>query len=237
MAAWHRPVCAFPLHPLREGRQAALECLLRLARALPLRVAAGPADGASSGSMPSVVSRPAVGRARGQTQGPRPRPRRRRRATCNRCGGVRHLFAALDLAKDKLYGHIKPIKRRTQFLEFCRYLRSLYPPEVRIAIVCDDFPPHPSTKNCQRVGTWAATSNVEIAYTPTNSSWLNRIEARFTALRCFTLDGTDHATRKEQGSMIRRQCLFLNLRNTLGWPGHVPSAVRVWSVGGPFACG
>jgi len=26
---------------------------------------------------------------------------------------VRHLFAALDLAKDKLYGHIKLIKRRT----------------------------------------------------------------------------------------------------------------------------
>ncbi len=46
-----------------------------------------------------------------------------RRGEC----GVRHLFAALDLAKDKLYGHIKPVKRRTQFLEFCRYLRTLYP--------------------------------------------------------------------------------------------------------------
>jgi hypothetical protein len=32
----------------------------------------------------------------------------------------------------------------------------------------------------------------------------NRIEARSTALRCFTLDGTDHASHKEQGSMIRR---------------------------------
>ncbi|MDN3258780.1 hypothetical protein QWJ26_02950 [Streptomyces sp. CSDS2] len=44
---------------------------------------------------------------------------------------MRHLFAALDLAKDRLYGHIKPIKRRTQFLESCRYLRTLYPPTVR----------------------------------------------------------------------------------------------------------
>ncbi|MCX4418484.1 hypothetical protein O1M63_45260 [Streptomyces mirabilis] len=42
------------------------------------------------------------------------------------------------------------------------------------------------------------------AYTPTNSSWLNRIEAQFTALRYFTLDGTDYASHKEQGSMIRR---------------------------------
>jgi hypothetical protein len=55
---------------------------------------------------------------------------------------VRHLFAALDLSKDKLYGHIKPVKRRTQFLEFCRYLRSLYPADVRIAIVADNFSPH-----------------------------------------------------------------------------------------------
>ncbi|WSI21576.1 transposase [[Kitasatospora] papulosa] len=137
-------------------------------------------------------------------------PRRRRRAIYNRYGGVRHLFAALDLAKDKLYGHIKPIKRRTQFLEFCRYLRTLYPPEARIAIVCDNFSPHLTTKKCQRVGTWADANNVEIAYTLTSSSWLNRIEAQFTALRYFTLDGTDHATHKEQGSMIRRYIIWRN---------------------------
>jgi transposase len=146
----------------------------------------------------------------GRHKDPDREPRRRRRATYNRYGGVRHLFAALDLAKDKLYGHIKPIKRRTQFLEFCRYLRSLYPPEVRIAIVCDNFSPHLTTKKCQRVGTWAAANNIEIAYTPTNSSWLNRIEAQFTALRYFTLDGTDQATHKEQGSMIRRYIIWRN---------------------------
>jgi transposase len=137
-------------------------------------------------------------------------PRRRRRATYNRYGGVRHLFAALDLAKDKLYGHIKPVKKRTQFLEFCRYLRSLYPAKVRIAIVCDNFSPHLTTNNCQRVSTWATANNVEIAYTPTNSSWLNRIEAQFTALRYFTLDGTDHVDHKEQGSMIRRYIIWRN---------------------------
>jgi transposase len=137
-------------------------------------------------------------------------PRRRRRATYNRYGGVRHLFAALDLGKDKLYGHIKRVKKRTQFLEFCRYLRSLYPPTVRIAIVCDNFSPHLTTRKCQRVGNWARANNVEIAYTPTNSSWLNRIEAQFTALRYFTLDGTDHATHKEQGSMIRRYIIWRN---------------------------
>ncbi|CAM5679828.1 Tc1-like transposase DDE domain-containing protein OS=Streptomyces aurantiogriseus OX=66870 GN=GCM10010251_79150 PE=4 SV=1 [Streptomyces aurantiogriseus] len=113
---------------------------------------------------------------------------------------MRHLFAALDLAKNKLYGHIKPIKKRTQFLEFCRYLRTLCPPEVRIAIVCDNFHPHLTAKKCQRVGTWATANNVEIAYTPTNSSWLNRIEAQFTALRYFALDGTDHASTRNRAA-------------------------------------
>ena len=56
----------------------------------------------------------------------------------------------------------------------------------------------------------AAANNAEIAYTPINSSWLNRIEAQFTALRYFTLDGTDHASHKEQPSMIRRYIIWRN---------------------------
>ena len=64
-------------------------------------------------------------------------PRPRMRATYTRTAGVRHLLAACDLHEDKLYGHIKPRKTRTRFLEFCRYLRSLYPPPTRIAIICD----------------------------------------------------------------------------------------------------
>jgi transposase len=137
-------------------------------------------------------------------------PRRRRRATYTRTHGVRHLFAAYELGEDKLYGHIKPRKTRARFLEFCRYLRSLYPPMIKIAIICDNFSPHLTTRKDKRVGQWAAASNVEIAYTPTNSSWLNRVEAQFTALRYFALDGTDHATHEEQASMIRRYIIWRN---------------------------
>ncbi|MFK4596382.1 hypothetical protein RKD30_003049 [Streptomyces pristinaespiralis] len=73
-----------------------------------------------------------------------------------------------------------------------------------------NYSPHLTTKRYQRVGTWAAANNVEIAYTLANSSWLNRIEAQFTTLRYFTLDGTDHAGHKEQGSMIRRYIIWRN---------------------------
>ncbi|MFJ6780353.1 helix-turn-helix domain-containing protein [Streptomyces yangpuensis] len=134
----------------------------------------------------------------------------RRRATYTRPYGIRHLFAAYDLGKDQLYGHIKKTKTRSNFLEFCRCLRSLHPAQKRIAIVCDNYSPHLTTKRCRRVADWAEANNVEIAYTPTNSSWLNRTEAQFTALRYFTLDDTDHPSHKEQGSMIRRYIIWRN---------------------------
>jgi transposase len=56
----------------------------------------------------------------------------------------------------------------------------------------------------------AAENNVELAYVPTNASWMNRIEAQFQALRYFTLDGTDHRSHEEQNSMIRRYIIWRN---------------------------
>jgi len=79
---------------------------------------------------------------------------------------------------------------------------------VRIAIVCDNFSPHLSTRKDKRVGQWAAASNAEIAYTPTNSSWMNRLPVHRAAR--VHLNGTDHATHREQGSMIRRYIAWRN---------------------------
>jgi len=61
-----------------------------------------------------------------------------------------------------------------------------------------------------RVGDWAAANNVELAYVPTNASWLNRIEAQFQALCYFALDGTDHRSHEEQNTMIRRYIAWRN---------------------------
>jgi transposase len=136
--------------------------------------------------------------------------RRRRRATYIRPHGVRHLLAGYGLSTDRLYGHVKLRKGRSEFLAFCRRLRSLHPPEVRIATVLDNFSPHLSTKTDQRVGDWAAANNVELAYVPFYASWLNRIEAQFQALRYFALDGTDHPSHHEHGRMLRRYITWQN---------------------------
>ena len=81
---------------------------------------------------------------------------------------------------------------------------------MRIAIVMDNYSPHLSTKKDTGVGPWVEANNPELAYVPTNASFLNRIECRCTALRCFALNGTDHRSHEEQNSMIRRYIAWQN---------------------------
>lgn len=144
----------------------------------------------------------------GRGWAPRAKPKRIR-ATYKRPHGVRHLIAAYDIGADRLYGHIKKRNNRVEFLAFCRYIRSRYPPTVRLHFVLDNFSPHLG----EQVRAWAAANNVELAYTPFYASWLNRIEARFRALRYFTLAGTDHPDHATQARLIRRYIAWRN-RNT-----------------------
>ena len=149
---------------------------------------------------------PHPGRQWAVTGGGGTHPRRRRRATYKRPHGVRHLLAAYDLSTDRLYGHVKARKNRPAFKAFLRYVRSLHPAEVRIAVVLDNFSPHVSAD----IRAWAADHNVELAFVPFYASWLNRIEAQFQALRYFTLDGTDHESHEAQARMIRRYIAWRN---------------------------
>jgi len=112
-------------------------------------------------------------------------PRRRtRRATYHRPHGVRHLMAGYDLSRDKLYGHVTKHKGRVEFLAFCRYLRSLHPAEVRIAIVLDNFSPHRSTKTDTRVGDWPPTTT---SSSPTSRSTVpGSTGSRLSSLHCAT---------------------------------------------------
>lgn len=108
----------------------------------------------------------------GKHKDPDREPRRRRRA-----GDLQPLRRSTASVRrpgpgqgQALSGHIKPVKKRTQFLEFCRYLRTLYPPEVHIAIVCDNLSPHLTTKKCQRVDTRAAATRSRAVRSAATSS-------------------------------------------------------------------
>ncbi|MBW3596545.1 MAG: IS630 family transposase [Planctomycetes bacterium] len=101
---------------------------------------------------------------------------KRHRATHHRTGGVRHMIAYYDLKLDRLYGLFYPRKTWRQFLHFLRWLRSRYERRLRLYVILDNAGPHGKAE----VVTWAAMNNVQFVYTPTNVSWLNRIESHFT---------------------------------------------------------
>jgi DDE superfamily endonuclease len=65
----------------------------------------------------------------------------RRRATYTRTGGVRHLFAALDLASGQLFYRFRDRMRWREFLGFLKQLRTRFP-TGRLYLGCDNFSPH-----------------------------------------------------------------------------------------------
>ena len=122
---------------------------------------------------------------KGKEPGRAPRPRMR--ATYTRTSGVRHLFAAYELGEDKLHGHIKPRKTRARFLEFCRYLCTLYPSSTQDRDHLRQLQPPP--------GHQAGHQGRDVGHGGQRRDRLyadefilvSRTEAQFTALRYFAL--------------------------------------------------
>lgn len=148
----------------------------------------------------------------------------RQRATYHRYDGVKHMLAALDLASGKIYYRIRDRKRHREFLEFLKILRKRWPGE-KLYLVCDNFSPH----RHPAVRAWVSSNDIELVFLPTYGSWLNWIESEFTALRYFTLDGTDHRSHAEQNAAIRA---YLRWRNARAQPktGFArDSPIRTWT--------
>ncbi len=136
---------------------------------------------------------------------------RRLRATYQRRGGVRHLLAFYDLETDRLYGQFTSCKRWPQFLAFLKWVRRRYPAGQTLHIVLDNYGPHVK----EEVRLWAVTHQVRFYFTPTNASWLNRIECHFTALKKFALETSDHRSHEEQQQAIESYLVWRNRRRLL----------------------
>lgn len=133
----------------------------------------------------------------------------RRRATYTRTAGVRQMFAALDLATGQMFYRFRDRKRWREFLDFCKQLRRRYP-AGRLHLICDNYGAHHKAE----VRAWCADHDIDLVFTPTNASWLNWIECEFTALRYFTLDGSDYPTHAAQESAIARYIRHSNRHPT-----------------------
>jgi transposase len=130
----------------------------------------------------------------------------RHRATYSRKGGVRHWLAAYDLEQDRLLGQFHARKTWEQFLQFLKWLRKRYPAYQRLHVVLDNYGPHLKAE----VVAWAWANKVRLYFTPTNASWLNRIESQFTALKEFALNNSDHRTHEELQEAIESYVQWRN---------------------------
>jgi transposase len=129
----------------------------------------------------------------------------RQRATYTRSAGVRQMFAALDLATGQMFYRFRDRKRWQEFLDFCKQLRRRFP-AGRLYLICDNYGPHGKAE----VRAWCGEHHIELVFTPSNASWLNWIECEFTALRYFTLDGSDYPSHTAQELAIARYIRWAN---------------------------
>jgi transposase len=115
-------------------------------------------------------------------------------------------LAFYDLETDRLYGRFTAHKTARDMLSFLRWVRSRYPRWQQLHIVIDNYGSHITAE----VLAWAREHKVRFYLTPTNGSWLNRIESQFTALKKFALQPSDYRTHEEQQAAIER---YLSWRN------------------------
>jgi transposase len=141
----------------------------------------------------------------------------RLRATYKRQGGVRHFLAVYDFETNRLYGQCTRRKTWVEFLAFLKWVRRRYPRHQVLHMVLDNYGPHLKTE----VREWAAAHDVCFYFTPTQASWLNRIECHFTALKKFALETSDFRSHEEQQQAIED---YLSWRN-----GQCETSLQSWT--------
>lgn len=112
----------------------------------------------------------------------------RLRATYSKKHGVRYLFGAYDVHADRLHGRLRAHKNAGEVLAFYRQIRMRYHPRLRIYLIADNLSTHKTPAICD----WAAESNVELVFTPTYASFLNRIECHFWGIGEFVINNADY---------------------------------------------
>jgi transposase len=118
---------------------------------------------------------------------PRKRPERLR-ATYNRKHGIRYIFGALDVHRDRLYARVRPRRAGSDVLGFMRTIRLVYPARQRIHWIQDNL----SANWTPDIRAYADANKIELVPTPTYASYLNRIESHFRPIQEFVFNNTDY---------------------------------------------
>jgi DDE superfamily endonuclease len=127
----------------------------------------------------------------------------RRRATYRRLKGTEQFLGFYDVHADCLGGIFRRQKRLPELFEAFRRLRACYP-DKRLLVVMDNL--H-NTHDHPRFLALLRKLRIRPVWTPTESSWLNLIEAHFGVLKRFTVANTD-----DLEHVVRRRRIYRYLR-------------------------
>ena len=116
------------------------------------------------------------------------------------------MLAFYDVHADCLVGQVRKRKTVKDLLAVFARLRACYPATTRLYVIMDNL----NTHKHARLKAFMAGNNIEPAYTPTYSSWLNPIEAHFGPLKKFAIAGADDPTHEYRRWRIAR---YLTWRN------------------------
>lgn len=103
------------------------------------------------------------------------------RATYTRRHGIRYIFGALDVHRDRLYARMRPRRAGTDVLGYMRTIRAVYPARQRVYWIQDNL----SANWSPDIRAYAAANKIELVPTPTYASYLNRIESHFRPIQEF----------------------------------------------------
>ncbi|MFB8115470.1 IS630 family transposase [Streptomyces sp. NPDC055962] len=127
-------------------------------------------------------------------------------ATFHRPHGTTYFHGCYSVVDDTLWGVNRRRKGTANTLAALKSIRATRPDGAPIYVILDNLSAHTGAK----IRRWAAKSQVELCFTPTNASWANPIEAHFGPLRQFTLANSNHPNHTVQTRELHR---YLRRRN------------------------
>lgn len=122
----------------------------------------------------------------------------RMRATYHRPHGIEHFLAFYDVHGDYINGIFRPRRGLDEVCDAFRRLRECYP-HRRLFVVLDNLHlvhDHP------RFLAILKKLHIHPVFTPTQSSWLNLIEAQFGVLKKFTVANTDDTSHEQRHQRV-----------------------------------
>lgn len=123
-----------------------------------------------------------------------------RRDTHYKRYGTLSLLSSIDLLTGKVYGKVYERHRSREFIDFLRYIDSIYPEGVKIKIILDNHSSHISKETTSYLK--KVPGRFEFIFTPTHASWLNLIEVFFSKMTRSFLRGIRVSSKDELKSRI-----------------------------------